>query len=76
MTDGKTAPRSIRITLNGVLRTAAAGSTVADLLRELAIRRDQVAVERNRAIVPRKDHETTALEDGDELELVTFLGGG
>ncbi|GAB4143840.1 MAG: hypothetical protein Fur0037_11570 [Planctomycetota bacterium] len=49
---------------------------MADLLRELAIRRDQVAVERNRAIVPRKDHETTALEDGDELELVTFLGGG
>lgn len=66
----------VAITLNGERREVEAGSTVADLLRGLGVRADGVAVERNRSIVRRRDHATTALEAGDALEVVTFVGGG
>jgi thiamine biosynthesis protein ThiS len=64
------------ITLNGEVRAVAAGSTVASLLAELGLRDRQVAVERNKQIVRRPDRATTELLDGDQLELVTFFGGG
>ena len=35
-----------------------------------------VAVERNLEVVPRKDHATTELRDGDRIEIVHFVGGG
>lgn len=52
------------------------GLTVAELLRELGLDFRQVAVERNREIVPRARHGETVLADGDQLEVVTFVGGG
>lgn len=66
----------LTITLNGEARAVPAGSTVASLLAELGLRDRQVAVERNKQIVRRPDHATTELLDGDQLELVTFFGGG
>ena len=50
--------------------------TVADLLAALSLDVRRVAVERNRLIVRRADFDTTALADGDELEIVTLVGGG
>lgn len=67
---------SIAITVNGEPRTAPAGSSIADLVVALGLRPQQVAVERNRSIVPRAQHATTVLQDGDRLEVVTFFGGG
>lgn len=64
------------IVLNGAPREIEAGQTVAELLRELELDTRQVAVERNREIVPRAAHATTALAAGDTLEVVTFVGGG
>jgi sulfur carrier protein len=69
-------PAAVRIRVNGDAVTAAAGSTVADLLRQLALDGRRVAVERNREVVPRAAHAQQALADGDELEIVTFVGGG
>jgi thiazole synthase len=46
------------------------------LLRRLELRKEQVAVERNLAIVPRHEYATCQLEDGDKLEIVTLVGGG
>lgn len=66
----------LHITVNDELRTIAAGSTVADLVRDLGLPPQQVAVERNQVIVRRAEHATTALADGDRLEVVTFFGGG
>lgn len=66
----------LRITVNGEVRAVAPGSTVATLLAELGLREGQVAVERNKQIVRRPQHATTELQAGDELELVTFFGGG
>lgn len=67
------------IVLNGEhheLPADAAQRTVARLLEALELVPKQVAVERNREIVPRSSYADTVLEDGDRLEIVTFVGGG
>ena len=64
------------IELNGESRPTSEGQSVADLLRELGLDPRQVAVERNREVVPRAQHGQTLLADGDQLEVVTFVGGG
>jgi thiamine biosynthesis protein ThiS len=66
----------VRIEVNGQSREVTAGVTVAALLRELGIADGPVAVERNRAIVPRAQHAATTLSEGDQLEVVQFVGGG
>ena len=66
----------LQITVNGEPRAIAAGSSVADLLHQLGLPAGPVAVERNREVVRRADHATTALVSGDQLEIVTFFGGG
>lgn len=66
----------VSITLNGEERRVAAGCTVADLVAALGLKATQVAVERNRELVRRADHAATVLAPGDQLEVVTFFGGG
>lgn len=66
---------SISLTVNGdVRRTSAA--TIAAFVRELGLEPQKVAVEHNGEISPRSGLETAALNDGDQLELVHFVGGG
>ena len=64
------------ILVNGEPREAPAGCTIAGLLELLDIRVKHVAVERNREVVPRAEHAATPLAEGDELEVVTLVGGG
>ncbi|EDM80395.1 hypothetical protein PPSIR1_11485 [Plesiocystis pacifica SIR-1] len=64
------------IVLNGDPRPTRDGQTVAELIAELGLDSRQVAVERNREVVPRAEHGQTLLLDGDQLEIVTFVGGG
>lgn len=63
------------ITLNGAPHRSAA-ATIADLVRELELVPEKVAVERNGVIVPRSTLEEAPLADGDTLEIVHFVGGG
>jgi thiazole synthase len=63
------------ITLNGDIRRTHA-ETIADLVRELDLAPEKVAVERNGAIVPRSTLGEAALAEGDTLEIVHFVGGG
>ncbi len=63
------------ITLNGDPRRTHA-ATIADLVRELELAPEKVAVERNGEIVPRSTLEDAPLADGDRLEIVHFVGGG
>jgi thiamine biosynthesis protein ThiS len=65
----------MHVRVNGEPRELAAGTTVAALLQALGVQ-GPVAVERNREIVPRAHHAGTELRDGDELEVVHFVGGG
>ncbi|MBN1436703.1 MAG: sulfur carrier protein ThiS [Sedimentisphaerales bacterium] len=50
-------------------------ATVRQLLDELKVV-GPLAVELNRKVCPKKDHETTILSDGDIIEIVTIVGGG
>lgn len=69
-------PRILTLRVNGEERAVPDPSTVAELLRSLGIDARHVGVERNREIVPRAAHEATRLAAGDEIEIVTFVGGG
>ncbi|WP_295467508.1 sulfur carrier protein ThiS [uncultured Pseudomonas sp.] len=66
----------MQILLNGESLELPHGTTVADLLVRLELTGRRVAVERNLDIVPRSQHATTALADGDRLEVVHAIGGG
>ena len=68
-------PMSKSITLKGAPHRTAA-LTIADLVRELELAPEKVAVERNGAIVPRSTLADAPLAEGDTLEIVHFVGGG
>ena len=64
------------ITVNGQHRRVPKGISVADLALELGLEPARVAVERNLEIVPRSTLGAVLVEDGDDYEIVTFVGGG
>ncbi len=66
----------MRLTVNGETRDAPPGATLADLLASLGIDGRRVAVERNREIAPRSLWSQIELAEGDQLEIVQFVGGG
>lgn len=66
----------MRIRVNGDVRDLPESLTISELLDSLKLRRDGIAVELNKEIVPKVRHAETALKDGDALEIVTFVGGG
>lgn len=67
---------TVSITVNGEHKRVAAGLSIADLATELGLVPEKVAVERNLAVVPRSTLAKVCVEDGDELEIVHFVGGG
>ena len=64
------------ISLNGERREIREDMTVADLISDLALPPEHVAVELNRALLKRALFTKTRLQEGDALELVTLVGGG
>lgn len=64
------------ITVNGKEKEVRAPLTVRGLLDALELDPLRVAVELNREILLRERFEETALNDGDRLEIVQFVGGG
>jgi thiazole synthase len=67
---------TITISVNGEHKRVAAGLTIAELASELGLVPEKVAVERNLEVVPRSTLGRVLVEDGDELEIVHFVGGG
>ncbi len=66
----------IRIQVNGEGRDCCANATVADLLRDLEITTERVAVEVNLEILDRTVFVQRTLKDGDRVEILSFIGGG
>jgi len=64
------------ISVNGEHRRVREGITIAELALELGLEPARVAVERNLEIVPRSTLNEIKVEDGDDFEIVTFVGGG
>ena len=67
---------STTILLNGEPYQLEGAISLQELLRTLELGDEKVAVERNREIVPRSLFSSTALQEGDQLEIVHFIGGG
>ena len=67
---------TISIRVNGEHKRVKDGLTLADLASELGLVPEKVAVERNLEVVPRSTLKDVRVEDGDELEIVHFVGGG
>jgi sulfur carrier protein len=67
---------SVRIMVNDEPREMATDATVADLVAALGLGPRRIAVEVNRAIVPRATYGATVLHDGDAVEIIHFFGGG
>jgi thiamine biosynthesis protein ThiS len=69
----------MQFVLNGQSRDfpqLAPGANLQDLITDLNLKGDRVAVEHNGAIVPRVAWVNTGLSEGDHLEVVHFVGGG
>ena len=64
------------ITVNGQHRRVTKGLTIAEIALELGREPARVAGERNLEVVPRSTLAETKIEDGDDYEIVTFVGGG
>lgn len=66
----------MHVQVNGETRELPAGTTVADLVADLAAANQRFAVEVNEELVPRSLHASRALADGDRVEVVHAIGGG
>jgi thiamine biosynthesis protein ThiS len=66
----------MRLTINGRDQVFADALSLAQLIEQLGMKGDRVAVELNREIVSRGQWSETSLKDGDRLEIVHFVGGG
>jgi thiamine biosynthesis protein ThiS len=66
----------VTITLNGDTFEVAGPLTVSDLLVQLDIDARRVAVEHNLTVLKRAAFDTTAVREGDVIEVVNFVGGG
>jgi len=66
----------IEIRLNGETHELPAPLSIRQLLEHFDLPKERVAVERNRTIVPKPQWENVAVAQGDELEVVHFVGGG
>ena len=67
---------TMRIQVNGKPREVAAGITVRQLLEELRIPPQRVAVQLNLDIVKRERYERAVLGPGDRIEILTLMAGG
>ena len=62
--------------INGEMRDFDGPLLLADLVAKLGMKQDRVAIELNRNIAPREQWNAIQLADGDQLEIVQFVGGG
>jgi thiazole synthase len=68
--------RSLEVRVNGQHRRVPGGISIAKMLNEIGIDPAKVAVERNLEIVPRSSLAEVSVENGDQYEIVHFVGGG
>ncbi|MEE9312877.1 MAG: sulfur carrier protein ThiS [Planctomycetota bacterium] len=66
----------MKLTVNGTEHEFAAGSTIADVVTTLEVKTDRIATELNLSVIPKAKYGDTILNDGDKLEIVSFVGGG
>jgi thiamine biosynthesis protein ThiS len=65
----------MNVTVNGEARDLPTGETIRALVARYNLTPEKVAIELNRRLL-RSEKYDTLLKDGDEVEIVTFVGGG
>lgn len=66
----------MQITINGEAQNLPTISTIAQLMAQLGVDVRQAGVEKNRRIIPKSRYAEEPLADGDEIEIISFIGGG
>jgi len=66
----------MRLRYNGEQTEVRDGILLKDFLQQNGYRLQVIAVERNLKIVPKDAYASTVLQDGDDVEVVSFMGGG
>jgi thiamine biosynthesis protein ThiS len=66
----------VKLRINGEERDVVPGTGLEELVAALGMAPDRVAVECNRVLVRRTEYESLVLEENDEVEVVTLVGGG
>ena len=66
----------MQILVNGAQTDVAAGTTLQDLLVTLQLAEARLALECNQVIIPRSQHASHVLHEGDVIEIVHAIGGG
>ena len=66
----------MELTVNGEKRAVPEGTTVSTLLELLQVMPERVVVEVNLTILKRAEHAGAILQEGDQVEIVRFVGGG
>ncbi len=68
--------KKLQILCNGQPQEVASGTTLARLLEDLTLPADSVVAEINKKIIDRDQYATLKLAQGDQVELIRFVGGG
>jgi len=66
----------MQVIVNGEKREIAREMNLYELLENLSLPRERIAVELNKTVVRKKDWETIRVQDADKIEIVHFVGGG
>ena len=66
----------IEIQLNGLSHKLKVNTNIDSLLNSLSISKHKVAIELNKEVLPKENYSKTIIRNDDEIELVTFIGGG
>ncbi|MDR1958961.1 MAG: sulfur carrier protein ThiS [Planctomycetaceae bacterium] len=66
----------MKLSINGESREFDDALTITDLIEKLGLKGKFVAVERNKEVISYKSYTVTPLDEGDQLEIVTLVGGG
>ncbi len=67
---------TMTIRINGKTASPGAASNIDELIRTRMLSPDKIVIEHNRRVVPKEEWARTALNDGDALEIISFVGGG
>jgi len=66
----------VHVVVNGEVQGVDPGTNLTTLLARFQLQPKQVAIEINCDLVPRRQFDSTTLNDGDRIEIVTLVGGG
>ena len=66
----------MQVTINGEKRELAESLTISEILKNLELPSERVAIELNKEVVRKKDWENIKVGDADKIEVIHFVGGG